>query len=313
MKKIVLFVMVFSIALTTYSQKKKNGTIYSEHPAIDIAEAFNQAVVSGDVDKVSSYLSEDFKRWNGSSTNPNAKGTDKEQYLKNIKFWNENLSYFSIERMKEAYPDAIEYKDPDEEGVWVQTWDIMKGVHTKTGSKINTPLHSLYKFDAKNKIVMIIDYQNDEVFGDQRRSFDVRENGVIYDQHEYINTVKMGFAAFENGDFETAYSFFDADAKFRSSSLLPGEKAATLEEFKASNEVFLNNFEVIAIDMNGYPDLLHYDRADTYNVQSWWTFRLIRKADDKKVQLPAFYTHTFNEEGKIINVSSYINMKLLDE
>ncbi|MBL4724633.1 MAG: nuclear transport factor 2 family protein, partial [Lutibacter sp.] len=34
MKKIVLFAMVFTIALTSYSQKKKNGSVYVDHPSI---------------------------------------------------------------------------------------------------------------------------------------------------------------------------------------------------------------------------------------------------------------------------------------
>jgi hypothetical protein len=69
----------------------------------------------------------------------------------------------------------------------------------------------------------------------------------------------------------------------------------------------------VAIDMNGYPDYLHYERGNMDLVQSWCTFRLIRKSDSKKFTLPAFYTHTFNDEGKIRNVASYINLKLLDD
>ena len=312
MKKSALIAMVFLIATTTAYTQKKNGTIYKEHPAIAIVEAMQQAFIVGDVDLLSSYLTDDFKEWNGLSTNRNAKGTDKEQFLKNATWWSENISYLSIKRQGQAYPDAIKYKD-DDDGLWVQTWDMLKGVHTKTGSKINMPIHRLFGVDENNKIKTMISYYNEEVFADIGRSFDVRKNGVIYDNHEYINSVKMAFAAFENGDLETAYSFFADDATFRNSSMLPGDKNKTLDEVKESNLDFLSNFEIIAIDMNGYPDYLQYERGDTNLVQSWWTFRLIRISDNKEIIVPAFYTHTFNDDGKIRNGSSYINAKLFEE
>ena len=37
----IALLMMFTII--TYSQKKKNGTIYNEHPAIDAVEALNKA------------------------------------------------------------------------------------------------------------------------------------------------------------------------------------------------------------------------------------------------------------------------------
>ena len=311
MKKSVLIAMMFFIATTAYTQKK-TGTVYNEHPAIAIVEAMQQAFIKGDVDLLNSYLSDDFKEWDGSSTNKNDKGTDKEQFMKNATWWSENMSYLSIKRQGQAYPDAIKYKD-DDDGLWVQTWDIMKGVHTKTGSKINMPIHRLFAINKDNKIETMISYYNDEVFANIGRSFDVRENGVIYDNHEYINAVKMAFAAFENGDLETAYSYFADDARFRNSSMLPGDKSATLDAIKERNIGFLDTFEVVSIDMNGYPDYLHYERGDMDLVQSWWTFRLIRKSDNKKIVVPAFYTHTFNKEGKIISGTSYINEKLFEE
>jgi len=312
MKKITLIVLVLSIAITTYSQKKKNGTIYAEHPAITIVEAMQQAEVAGDIEKLETYLADDFKEYNGSGVDSDDKGTDKEQFLKNVAFRKDVFSYVSVERMKIASPDALEYKD-DEDGIWVQTWDILKGVHNKTGDKINMPMHRLYGLNADNKIETMVGYYNDEVFANIGRSFNVRKNGVIYDNHEYINSVKMAFAAFENNDLEKAYSFFAEDARFRGASSLPGDKSASLEEVKAYNDSFLEEYTITAIDMNGYPDYLHYERGDMHLVQSWWTFKLVRKSDDKKFILPAFYTHTFNDEGKIRYAASYINLKLLDD
>ncbi|PCI36184.1 MAG: hypothetical protein COB60_00240 [Flavobacteriaceae bacterium] len=311
MRKNVILAMVLSIALVSYSQKKKNGTVYVDHPSITIVEEMQQAFISGDVVKLSNYLADDFKLWDGNSTNSDDKGVDKETFLKRSTYWSENFSYLSLGRHGKAYPDAIEYSD--DAGLWVQTWDVLKGVHTKTGSKVNMPIHRLFRFDKNNKIATMIDYYNNKVFADVYRSNYERKNGIIYDNHKYINTIKSAFAAFENNDLNRAYSFFDVNARFRNSSMIPGDKPATLADIKVSNVDFLSKYTIDAIDMNGYPDYLHYERGDTHIVQSWWTFRLTRKADAKKLVIPAFYTHRFNDEGKIIYGSSYINAKLFDE
>jgi len=311
MKKLLLFAMVFTIALTTYSQKKKNGTVYSDHPSITIAEEMQQAFIVGDVEKLATYLADDFKKWNGNSTNKDAKGIPKEQFLKNSKWWSKNVSYSSIERQDGAYPDAIQYKGDD--GLWVQTWDILKGVHAETGSKINMPIHRLFQFDDDNKIKTIIGYYNETVFDNVGKSYDERTNGVIYDNHKYINAVKMVFAAFENNDVEKGFSFYDDEAKFRDASMGVNDKSATLEEAKEDHANFLKLYTIDAIDMSGYPDYLEYERGNNGVVQSWWTVRLTRKSDNKKMVIPTFYTHTFNDEGKISFGTSIINEKLFDE
>ena len=140
MKKTILIALLFVIA-QGHAQKKKNGAIYLEHPAIDVANAMNAAFVAGDDEKVASYLAEDFKAYNGVSTNKDAKGRDKEAYLKGVNFWKENVDYLSISSSKGSYPDALVYKDGE---VWVQTWNQIKGVHNKTGVKLDMPIHNMF-------------------------------------------------------------------------------------------------------------------------------------------------------------------------
>ena len=60
MKKTILFTLLLVMA-QGHSQKKKNGTIFLEHPAIDVVNSFNTAFVAGDHEKVGTYLAEDFK------------------------------------------------------------------------------------------------------------------------------------------------------------------------------------------------------------------------------------------------------------
>ena len=62
-KHVTIAMMIFSVVM--FSQKKKNGTIYKEHPAIAVVEAMQQAFIKGDTATVSSYLADNFRAMNG--------------------------------------------------------------------------------------------------------------------------------------------------------------------------------------------------------------------------------------------------------
>ncbi|WP_298238194.1 nuclear transport factor 2 family protein [uncultured Algibacter sp.] len=307
MKKHVLIVMLLSVVLMYSQKKEKNGTVYKEHPAIVTVEAFQQADVKGDVDAVSSYLADDFKAYNGTSRNKDAKGTNKEDYLK----WVENRSkwtaYRSLSRHGEAYPDAIEYKDGK---TWVQTWDYLKGVNDATGVKIEMPVHNLYKLNDDGKIEMAI-YYNYPVGNDIRSAYSTRKNGVLYNEHKYINKVRRMVAAFENKDLEKAYSYFDENVSISNLEMGLGE-SIDLDELKTRHQEFFENFEIESIDVVGYPDGLEYEIGNGFTVQSWWNFRLVRKSDNKKIVMPAMYTHDFNDEGLISRSIGYFSTKVLE-
>jgi len=307
MKRIVIYCLVFFTCFT-YAQKK-NGTVYSEHQGIDIVEAMVAAFVAGDTAKVSSYLAEDFRSFNGNSTNPNATGGSKKGYVNSVLFWQKNVDYFSLTRQNGAYPDAIEYKDGQ---IWVHTWDIMKGVHNGTGVKLNMPVHRSYLLDKDLKIKVLINYINEDVYSDVGRGFNPRSNGAIYDQHENINTVRKMIAAVENNDLDKAYSFFDEKARVRNVNMPPGE-TVSLEEDRAGFEEMTSQFEIISFDVVGYPDYIHYEVNDSRVVQSWWNVRMVRKSDNKMLTIPLMIIHDFNEDGKITRASEYFSAKLMEQ
>lgn len=311
MKKFFSMVLLIAVCIT-YAQKKTNGTIYVEHPAINVVEAMTQAYVKGDADKVASFLTDDFKSYNGVSSNKDDKGSDKAAFLNEVKFWKENIDYLSIKKSEGAYPDALEYKEADNKDVvWVQTWDDLKGVHNKTGVKIDTPLHRLFVVDKNNKIKTIIRYRNSSVFDEIGDSFNDRENGTIYNHHENINSVRKMIYAFENKDFDKAYSFYDEKATF-SDINMPVGKSITLAEQKVNDQKLFEKYDLTSIDMEGYPDYLHYEMGDARVVQSWWNFRLTRKSDKKKIVLPIFFIDNFDDKGKIISEIAYYSEKLLE-
>jgi ketosteroid isomerase-like protein len=311
MKKFFSIVLLVATCIT-YGQKKTNGTIYVEHPAINAVEAMTQAFVSGDADKVASFLTDDFKSYNGSSSDKDDKGKDKESFLKEVSFWKDNIDYLSIKRSQGAYPDALEYKEANNKDVvWVQTWEDLKGVHSKTGVKIDMPLHRLFIVDKNNKIKTIIKYANNSVFDEIGSSFNDRENGTIYNHHENINSVRKMIYAFENKDFDKAYSFYDDKAIFMDINS-PVGKSITLAEQKANDQKLFDKFDLTSIDMVGYPDYLHYEMGDARVVQSWWNFRLTRKSDKKKIVLPIFFIDNFDEKGKITSEIAYYSEKMME-
>lgn len=178
--KNTIFACLMMISFIGLAQKKDNGKVYIDHPAIKVVEAFTQALVKGDSDKMSAMLTDDFKAYNGLSTVPDAKGRDKAAFLRNAKRWSNDLDYFSITNYPGAYPDAIEYtKENDKEAVWVQTWEMLKGVHKATGVKFTSPVHRLYKLTKDNKISTVIDYFNEGIYQEHGNSFANRTNGKI--------------------------------------------------------------------------------------------------------------------------------------
>lgn len=311
MKKTVLSVMLL-ISSITFCQKKSNGTIYIDHPAIKIVEDMTKAFVSGDSAKVASYLADDFKAYNGASTLSNDKGRDKAMFLRNVKMWKNELDYYSITRTKGGYPDALEYQDETQKDVvWVQTWEQLKGVHKKTGVKIDMPMHRLFVVNKNNKIQSVTEYSNNSIGDEIDQSYDVRENGTIYNHHDNINTVRNMVRAFENKDFTKAYSYYDAKAQFRDINSGPG-KSYTLAEQKVNDKKFFDEYELNSIDVVGYPDYLHYELSNAKVVLSWWNFNVTRKKDKKDMVVPMLFMDNFNDAGKIIAETAYYSAKVME-
>ncbi len=306
MKKGILW--AFSLVLVmAYGQKEKNGTIYKEHDAIATVKAMEAAWVAGDSAKVASYLHDDFRSHNGSGTNKDAKGGTKANFAGGAKWWKENVAYLSLTPSPGAYPDALEYKDGQ---IWVQTWDNLKGVHEETGVKIEMPVHRMYRF-KDGLIDLALSYHNDAVYREVGESFDDRQNGIVWNHHDNINKVRRMVHAFEHGDIEKGYSYFDEKARFSNLETPRGE-SLSLEEAKANMKETMDKYEITSIDQVGYPDYVEYDLRDGRTVYSWWDIRLTRKSDQKKIVMPIMYAHDFNEEGKIMRSMAYMSSKWLD-
>ncbi|MCB4809160.1 nuclear transport factor 2 family protein [Tamlana sp. 62-3] len=312
MKKLsLLFVFAILSIQLSVAQKKSNGTVYIDHPAIKIVEEMTEAFVKGDTAKVASYLADDFKSYNGLDTSTNPEGQNKESFLKSVLFWHNSLDYFTVTRTEGAYPDAIEYKkNNDKDVVWVQTWEDIRGIHKKTGVKIDMFSHRLLVVNKDNKIQTEIAYFNESVFDEIGDSFVNRTNGTIYNHHDNINTVRKMVYAFEKQDFDKSLSYFTDDARFYDINA-PYDKWFTKAETKTNWENFLKKFTIVGIDIVGYPDYLEYEMGEGRDVLSWWKFNLIRKSDDKKIELLMHLNNRFDADGKITSMSEYYSSALL--
>ncbi|MDN3492925.1 nuclear transport factor 2 family protein [Winogradskyella bathintestinalis] len=309
MKKMIIVTLMLCTFIS-YAQKE-NGTVYIEHPTIDVVEEFVKASIAGDKTKMASYLTEDFKAYNGTSNKTNDQGMDKEAFLNNQMVYFNQLDYYARETYPGSYADAIEYKKDNKDGeVWVQTWDVLKGMQKDTGVKINAAAHRLYTLTKNHEIKTIISYGNDNVLNEIGLSFTDRTNGKIYNHHDNINTIRKAMYAFENGDIDKCLSYYSDDATFYDINETFGE-SSTKAETKTNWQQFLNAYEIVSIDMIGYPDYLEYEMGEGREVLAWWNFHLIRKSDQKKLEVPFHLSNGFDAEGKIISEMEYYSQTLL--
>lgn len=308
---ILLLVLAVSSVSPVLSQKKANGTVYIEHPAIKVVEDFVKACVSGNESKIASFLTEDFKSFNGTSGTFADKGAGKVPFIRNTLRYASDLDYYSVETLPGSYPDAVEYlKDNEKEEVWVQTWNLLRGVHKTTGVKLDAASHRLYKLTKDYKIKTIINYSNGRVMDEIGASSANRTNGKIYNHHENINTVRKSMYAFERSDLDKTLSFYSDDATFNDVNQTAG-KPSSKTEIKAIWQKFLNDFEIKSIEVIGYPDYLEYEMDNGREVLSWWRYNLIRKSDKKSIVLPIHFSNSFDADGKITSEMIYYSESLL--
>lgn len=311
MKKSVFILAILFFSSMAIAQKKENGTLYIEHPAIKVVNEFVKVTVAGDSSRIASFLTPGFRSFNGTSSGYRDTGMNKADFVNNALIYFRRLDYFNIETSPGSYPDALLYtKDNKEEGMVVQSWDELKGVDKITGVKIDAGLFRIYYVTKDGKISRIINYANGKVIDEIMASFVTRTNGKIYNHHENINTVRKMVYALEHGDVDKCLSFYSDNAQFSNLDEEWGQSHSKSVE-RASIQNFLNAFEIKSIEMVGYPDYLEYEMGNGRSVLSWWKFNLVRKKDKKVIVLPMHVNDEFDVNGKIVSEISYYNSSFL--
>ena len=154
MKKTALLLAITLLSISaSFAQKKANGTIFIEHPAIKVVQDFMKASVSGDASTLAAFLMEDFTAYDGTSKLPVGPGQKKASFVRNLMNMRDIFDYYSITPFPGSYPDAMEYKEDGQKGdVIVQSWDMIKGVHKVTGVEINSAMQRQFTVTKDNKI-----------------------------------------------------------------------------------------------------------------------------------------------------------------
>jgi hypothetical protein len=299
--------MLLIVASTiVFAQKKKNGNVYKEHPAINVINEMYAAVNQNDLEKLDDLIADGFKGINGDGMNKDAEPFTKEEFIQNINNWNTSNRYFSLKSGANAYPDAVEYKDENfKKMTWVYAWEVMSGVGGKTGVKFSQPRHAQYVVTPENKIGFVRLYMNQNPFSESWRSRKELSDGTIYSNHPNINTVRKAIHALQYGNLDHFFEAFTTDAKFDGLFNDWDSEALSMEQFKAMQAEFLNNFSIESLD-NKWIKYYEFESQANY-VQSWWRLTIKRKSNNELITIPVMLNHRFNDDGKIVKSNELWN------
>jgi len=299
MKKhiIYLFVLCFSFS---FSQKKNNGKLYIEHPAMDVVEQFNKAFVSGDLETMKSLVSDDFRWYTLSMREP---GT-LQQLLNRSNYLSKNVVNFDIKHYGGAYPDALEYKKDDVLEVMTYTW--MSGYDRNTGVELDMPRYVNFRINDNGKISRMNVMDDQALWTKAYQAWDTRANGVIYKDHPLVTKVRLMMRDYETQDVEKIKSNYTENTRFYDVMNSPVDEFKSLEEEFAQFNDYMEVFELVNIRESGYPDVLDYEGNGAV-VISWWEMTLRNKKSGKTNTIMQHIQHSFNEKGEIVREDYYFN------
>ena len=146
MKKILFSTALFLLVMAAFSQEKRNGDIYMEHPYIDIVNKSVKAYLDNDIATNTKIFSDTAKFW--------ASGMQKRiPMAEALKGWARDFElYDSIALIKVGYPDYLAYKDQDAKTV--QSWWIWSGKSKKTHQVLRIRCVQFDDFNKDGKIVV---------------------------------------------------------------------------------------------------------------------------------------------------------------
>jgi hypothetical protein len=141
MKKISLATGLALMVMAGFAQKEeKNGTIYKQHPYIDVVNKSVKAYLDRDMAANTAMFADTAKFW--------ASGMKKPMPIAEaLKMFDTDFNYYdSIQLKVVGYPDYLHYVDQDAKVV--QSWWTWIGKSKKTGEKVAI---SVVQFDNFNK------------------------------------------------------------------------------------------------------------------------------------------------------------------
>jgi len=300
MKKLLLvFTMIFSI--TVFSQKESNGKLYIEHPAIEIVNQFNEAYVSGDLDKLKELVTDNFQVL----TLRNRETNDINWILGTSNYLSKNIIDLEIKHYGGSYPDVLEYK---QDGILdVKTYEWLTGYDKNTGLDLNMPRYATYRMNEKGDKVAGLWINDDEILWQKNwDAYETNENGVIYKDHPLVSKVRLLYQSYKTGDVEKIKANYTENTIFYDVMNSGIDEFKTLEEEFAQFDQYMEVFELVNIRESGFPDVLDYS-GDGAVVISWADFTFRNKKSGNTKTISQHIQHWFNEEGEIVREDYYFN------
>ena len=296
--KIKTLIVVLMVCISLNAQKKKNGTIFIEHPAFDVVENLHSAMNSNDSDALSKIIADDFRGVAGDQMNKDAKPQTKAQFIQQVKNNHEISKYFNIRQSSNGYPDAVEYKDENFSGTWVYSWEYFTAVGGTTGIDYSQPRHTQYVVNKDNQIAFARYYLNQYPYSQTSNSQMEMKDGDVYSHHSNINTVRRFVKAFQYNDDENLFVDFAENVNVNGLFNDWGSDPMNLDGLKSGFKTFKSNYKINSVD-NMWIKFFKIE-SDSNFVQSWWRFSVTRKKDGKEIVFPVMFNHTFNDDGKIV-------------
>ena len=293
--------MMFFIT-ASFSQKKANGKIYIEHPALEIAKQFDEAFVKGDLETIKSLVADDFA-WR----NPSMRGRrgTLQQLLNRSNYLSKNIIDFEISHRGEAYPDAFEYKEDNSVDVKTYTW--LTGYDKNTGVELNMPRNANFRITADGKKIAWMTIMDDQLLWSKAYdAYETKKNGELYKDHPYVSKVRLLIQAYQAMDFDKAKSMYSESTRFYDVMNSGIDEFKTLEEEFSGIGEYMNTFEILDIRESGFPDVLDYE-GDGAVVISWWVFTFKNKKSGNTARIMQHLHHSFNENGEIVREDYYFN------
>ena len=300
MKKLLLvFTMIFSI--TVFSQKESNGKLYIEHPAIEIVNQFNEAYVSGDLDKLKELVTDNFQVL----TLRNRESNDINWILGTSNYLSKNIVDLEIKHYGGSYPDVLEYK---QDGIVdVKTYEWLTGYDKNTGLDLNMPRYATYRMNEKGDKIAGLWINDDEILWQKNwDAYETNENGVIYKDHPLVSKVRLLYQSYKTGDVEKIKANYTENTIFYDVMNSGIDEFKTLEEEFAQFDQYMEVFELVNIRESGFPDVLDYS-GDGVVVISWADFTFRNKKSGNTKTISQHIQHWFNEEGEIVREDYYFN------
>ena len=305
--KITLLLLVASTLV--FAQKKKNGTIFIEHPGIEIVNEFNKAFVEGDVEKLKSLVTEDFKWWQMNAMN--TKPLTMKNLINRSTYLSENVMGLKIEDRGSAYSDAMEY---GKDNLNVYTYQILKGFDKNTGYKFEIPRNSIFFFSKDGKKISGLSVIDSQL--KWAKSYDARQtrkNGTIYKDHPMIAKTRLLYAYLALGDIPGMRSLYKENARITDVMNSDIGQYNTVDEEMENLKEFYKLYEVVNVSESGYPDLLEYEGTESKTIISWWNITFKNKKSNAIKEMKQHSQIVVNKDGKIIREQYYFNASQLPE